>query len=216
MSTSRVTLVRRLRALGRNDLLDAIERGVLTAYGAAAAAGIRVRRPVAGTGNSSRTKRRQRELERIFTQGPSAAEMQQELWLGPGPAGSVFSSAEELHAGWLLHREQVMLWWGSNCRRPRGWWRFDAGDLQYPGHELERSCLWRAGRLSEAERVELERFWYREFQRASAPNFMIVKPWPSPPVTGDDARAAHWAWCDLPPELAEAWSEPKEKAPPNG
>jgi hypothetical protein len=203
--TSISHLRKRLIAVGRRDLLQAAEDGKISIYAAATAAGLRVRRPIAGTGNSSRAKRRQRALERIVSEGPSVSAQQQELWLGAGRAGSLWCTPAELRRAWLLHRDQVMAWWGNHGRRPQGWWRFEADGLAWPGREQERSVLWRANRLTDAERVELERFWRVEFNRCTARNFAIVKPWPDPPLEGDAARAAHLAWADCPRELIEAW-----------
>jgi hypothetical protein len=210
--TSISHLRKRLIAVGRRDLLQAAEDGKISIYAAATEAGLRVRRPTAGTGNSSRAKRRQRELERIVSEGPSASAQQQELWLGPGRAGSLWYTPAELHRAWLLHRDQVMAWWGSHGRRPQGWWRFEADGLEWPGRERERSVLWRANRLTDAERVELERFWRVEFDRCSARNFMIAQPWPDEPISGEAAKRRHLEFHDVPPELSEMWSAGRDSA----
>ena len=48
-----------------------------------------------------------------------------ELWLGPGPRGSLFRSREQLHDAWLQGRAEVMAQWAKNGRRPAGWWEFE-------------------------------------------------------------------------------------------
>jgi hypothetical protein len=210
--TSVSHLIKRLRDLGRQDLLDAVEGGRISAYAAAEWAGLLTRRPIEGTGSTNRARRRQRQLEALTAGDPSVSEQQQELWLGPGPAGSLFRDREGLRAAWERARDQVMQWWGSHGRRPAAWWEFEAGDLKYPGRDLERSILWRAGRLSEAERAELEQRWRAEFDKASAHNFAISRPWPDAPLTGDTAKRAHLAWADVPPELAEMWTAERASA----
>jgi len=56
--TSRDYLIRRLREIGRNDMVRAIEGGLLSAYACAVEAGLRKRRPIAGTGSPNAAKRR--------------------------------------------------------------------------------------------------------------------------------------------------------------
>ena len=41
-----------------------------------------------------------------------------ELWLGPGPDGSVFGSRAELEAAWIAGRARLMALYGSAGRRP--------------------------------------------------------------------------------------------------
>jgi hypothetical protein len=81
-----------------------------------------------------------------------------ELWLGPNEErGSLFDSAEALRAAWEKHRDEVMRLWGSNCRRPQGWWEFEAGDLERPDdYDDEPRFLYEHGMLSEAERVQFK------------------------------------------------------------
>jgi hypothetical protein len=56
--TSRDYLIRRLREIGRNDMVAAIEGGFVSAYACAVEAGLRKRPPIAGTGSPNATKRR--------------------------------------------------------------------------------------------------------------------------------------------------------------
>jgi hypothetical protein len=130
----------------------------------------------------------------------------QELWLGPNSShGSLFDSREELQTAWEQNRAEVMRLWGSHGRRPMAWWEFDAGDLKHPGYDLERSTLWRAGLLTEAEKTELEHEWRAEFEKAWAPDFMLNVDGREL-LTGIRARAAHLRWADVPHELVAAWT----------
>jgi hypothetical protein len=58
MSTSVAYLTKRLRDIGRHDLLRAIECNELSTYAAAEAAGIVKRRPVTGNGSENQSKTR--------------------------------------------------------------------------------------------------------------------------------------------------------------
>jgi hypothetical protein len=111
----------------------------------------------------------------------------QELWLGCGHNGSLFSGEDELHDAWVRGRDVVMRLWGSGGRRPQIWWYYEAPalGLKYPGHAREQSYLFEAGVLSEAECAELLRCWRREFDR--------------------DHRPAHLNWADVPHSLREQW-----------
>jgi len=116
----------------------------------------------------------------------------QELWLGAHPTtGSCFRTREELVAAWAAGRAVVMRLWGSHGRRPMAWWEFDAGDLEHPGYSHERSYLYEAGVLSEAERSELEAEWRHEFDAARGKSAR--------------ERREHYEFHDIPPELIERW-----------
>jgi hypothetical protein len=116
------------------------------------------------------------------------AEEQLELWLGPGERGSLFNDAAELREAWTRHKDLLMERWGRSGRRPMGWWEFEAGDLEYPGYDFERSLLYERGMLTEAERVLLEAEWRKAFERAQI--------------------------SDIPRTLVEAWSAPVTPSPP--
>src|SRR5262249_22533358 len=159
--TSKAYIVDRLRREGETALLAAVEAGRISALAAAVELGWVKRPPVVGR-YPHRAHRRDFQL-RAIADGGSVLSQMQELWLGPNPShGSLFSSREELQAAWEKHRDEVMRLWGSHGRRPMAWWEFDAGDLKHPGYSRERSTLWRAGVLTEAEKAELERDWRRE------------------------------------------------------
>ena len=125
----------------------------------------------------------------------------QELWLGANRSqGSCFRSREELVAAWEAGRAVVMRLWGSGARRPMGWWEFEAGDLVHPGYFRERSTLWRAGILTEAERVEVEAEWKREFDAARG--------------MGARERREHYEHHDIPDELIERWTAATRRKQP--
>lgn len=142
--------------------------------------------------------RRAAEVSDIDACGLTFSELQ-ELWLGAHPTtGSCFRSREELVAAWAAGRGVVMRLWGSHGRRPMAWWEFEAGNLKHPGYSRERSTLWRAGVLTEAERVEVETEWRREFDAAKG--------------KGAAARREHYEHHDIPLELVEKWTPQKKKA----
>jgi hypothetical protein len=128
-----------------------------------------------------------------------------ELWLGPSASGSLFDSRAALRAAWVRYRDELMARWGCHGRRPQIWWELEAGDLEYPGYDLERSTLWRAGFLGEAEKAALEVEWRREFERAHAPHFFFCDG-PGQTFQGAVARRGHFNWADIPVELVKQWT----------
>ena len=142
--------------------------------------------------------RRDAKASDIDSCGLTLSELQ-ELWLGPHPTtGSCFDTREELVAAWAAGRAVVMRLWGQGGRRPMGWWQFERGDLVYPGYFRERSTLWRAGALSEVERLQVETEWRRDFDAARR--------------TSARERREHLAFHDVPPELVEAWMAARRRA----
>ena len=115
-----------------------------------------------------------------------------ELWLGPNPSqGSLFRDREELVAAWEAGRAVCMRLWGSHGRRPQGFYEFEWKGPR-PPYDVERSTLWRAGVLSEAERAELEVEWAQAYDAAK----------------GKGARERREAYenADIPEELIRAWA----------
>jgi hypothetical protein len=90
-------------------------------------------------------------------------------------------------------------------RRPWGWWAVEAGDLRYPGRDLERSTLFDAGLLDAEEEAELLMDWRREFDRAHGPDFFYCAGLRKF-LRGAAARHEHFRWADIPPALVEEWS----------
>jgi len=133
----------------------------------------------------------------------------QELWLGAHPTtGSHFRSREELVAAWEAGRAVVMRLWGSRGRRPAGFYEFE-WDGARPPYDVERSTLWRAGVLSEAEKVELEAEWKVEFECAQKPDFFLHTG--TEILHGELAQAAHYRWADIPRELTRRWEKAARK-----
>jgi len=116
-----------------------------------------------------------------------------ELWLGPGPDGSLFDSTEHLRDAWTSCRTLVMRLWGQHGRRPQIWWCLDAPGLglKWPGYDREQSYLFEMGILSEAERAELLHRWRREFDC--------------------DPRPAHLDWADVPDSLRRQWQAERRR-----
>jgi hypothetical protein len=210
--TSVTFLKRRLAEVGRADLLQAVEGGVISAYAAAEAAGLITRRPVQGNGNAGLAKRRQHLLRKLEQSGPDPAAAAMELILGPGVMGSVFRTHEEVRQAWEEHRE-ALLQRASPGKRPQAWWALDAPGLglKWPGLDTERSYLWRAGVLDEEEKHRLEAEWRREFEHAQTPDFAIAQAWPKPLLEGIRARRAHYRWADIPHELVEQWTKERRR-----
>jgi hypothetical protein len=198
-------IIRRLERDGRHDLAEAIREDRVSAYSIAVSLGWTRRAEPVGTSISSTNaaKRRQYQLRALTGEGLSAGQMM-ELQYGPSPsAGSLFGSREELENAWQRARERL-LEQSNPGRRPAGFYEFEF-DGRRPPYDTERSVLWRMGLLSEAEKVTLEREWRQEFQTAQAPDF-TVNDGSGEILVGDCARAAHYAWADIPRELVKRWS----------
>jgi hypothetical protein len=194
--TSKQYLVERLRRENQTALLAAVEAGKITALSAAVSLGW-VRRPPRMGGSTHRAKRIQHQLRAITGEGLDAGRMM-ELWLGGNPsAGSLFGSREELETAWREHRSELMARWGSHARRPAAFYEFE-WDGPRPAYAVERSVLWRADALSEAERSELEAEWRREFDAARGQSA--------------SERREHYEHHDIPAELITAWSAERKAA----
>jgi hypothetical protein len=141
LGNSRAAILRRLRH-GHPQLYELVLSGQISPFRAAIAAGFR-------KSPGPRPKR----LSDPTEEGRS--EILLELWLGPGHNGSLFADADELRQAWTRHRAEVMRMWGSHCRRPQGWWEFEAGDLERPDdYDDEPRVLFEHDLLSEEERQE--------------------------------------------------------------
>jgi hypothetical protein len=131
---------------------------------------------------------------------------EQELSLSYGdlPGRPGFASDEERRESWFYHRDRLL----QHCtcgRRPMAWWRYEVGDLRYPGYDGERSTLYQAGLLGEDERRELMAWWREQYLQAHAPGFTFCQG-PGLFLRGIEARREHLKWADIPAELVEAWS----------
>jgi hypothetical protein len=72
-----------------------------------------------------------------------------------------------------------------------GWWEFEAGELEHPGYDRERSYLYAHNVLSQQERSELEITWREAFDQARGKSAK--------------ERREHLAHHDVPDELIERW-----------
>jgi hypothetical protein len=143
--------------------------------------------------------------------GALSHDQEMELWLGPSHRGSAFGSREEMRQAWLRHRDGLMAAWAKHSKRPNGWWEFEA-PFPRPDSERERSTLYNAGLLTEAERVELLAFWRREFERAQPADFRMCLG-PERWLQGAAARREHYRWADIPADLVKRWTgEHKRRA----
>ena len=135
----------------------------------------------------------------------------QELWLGAHPtSGSCFRSREELVAAWEAGRAVVMRLWARGGRRPAGFYEFE-WEGPRPPYDVERSSLWRAGVLTEAERDELEAEWKVEFEKAQRPD--LFHHTGTEILRGEPAQVAHYRWADIPRELVRRWTAARKRRP---
>jgi hypothetical protein len=131
------------------------------------------------------------------------------LRYGPDPRWPAFRSEDQYRDTWLRNREQMLATY-RHGRRPMAWWRFEAGDLRYPGDETERSTLYQAGLLTEEEQRELLAWWRQEFEKAQAPAFWLCLG-PGRALKGVPARRAHYKWADIPRELLLRWMRERRR-----
>ena len=132
-------------------------------------------------------------------------DQEMELWLGPSRRGSAFTDRTQAQWGWQSNRDRLMQRYACGGRHPLAWWRFEAGELRYPGHDRERSTLYAAGLLTADARRELLAWWRQEFETAQQDGFTFCQG-PGLFLRGIEARRAHFAWADVPAELVEQWS----------
>jgi hypothetical protein len=130
----------------------------------------------------------------------------QEMVLRYGPDerwADAFCDEEEHRDAWIRNRDRLL----ASCRghRPAAWWRYEAGDLPYPGYEREQSTLYEVGVLGEEERDELVKWWHEQYLRAQAANFWHYLG-PGRSLQGAPARRAHYRWADIPASLLAEWS----------
>lgn len=95
-------------------------------------------------------------------------------------------------------------------RRSHIWWQFEAGDLQYPGRDRERSVLYEAGLLTESESSVLVAQWRREFERAWRPAFFYCEG-PDAFFHGVVARRKLYRWADIPRALVRKWRSQRRR-----
>jgi hypothetical protein len=189
-------ILARLERDGRHDLAEAIREGRVSALTVAVELGWTKRPETLGLGSGNAAKRRQHQL-RALTDDALSPSQAMELWLGPGHAGSLFNSREELEAAWTANRDELMARWGSHGRRPAAFYEFE-WDGPRPAYAVERSVLWRAaGVLSEAERTELESGWEAAFVEARG--------------MAAQERREHYAHHDVPHELIKAWTADRRR-----
>jgi hypothetical protein len=115
-----------------------------------------------------------------------------------------FESEEEHRAAWERARDHLLPQY-QRARRPMAWWRFDVGNLRYPGYDHERSTLYEAGLLDEEERAWLLADWRREFARAQSADFFFCSG-PQSIFHGATARRKHYRWADIPHTLVREWT----------
>ena len=208
---SKAYLLNKLRLAGEHASVAAIESGRMSTYSVATELGWRKRPETSGTSRRSNASKRRDVQARMLRAEPHPAAEQQELWLGVGDQPSVFASDDECRTAWIKHRALLMEWYGSHGRRPLSWWRYDSGDLRWPGYNRERSALYNANKLAPVERSEVEAYWRQEFALACDPNFTCCAG-SGRVLSGVDAAAAHLDFVDIPISLAEVLAAEHDRA----
>jgi len=204
--TSKQYIVERLEREGHTALLEAVRSGQITALTAATSLGW-VRRPPLMGGSTHQAHRRDFRLRKA--RGELGPGEKMELIYGPSPAmGSCFASREALRAAWTAVRDEL-LGRANPGRRPAAFYEFE-WDGPRPAYDVERSTLWRAGKLSEAERAVLEHEWKATFTEAQPDDFTLSDG-SGEILRGDCARAAHYAWADIPRELVKRWTSAERR-----
>ena len=202
---SRAYILDRLRRENRTDLANAVERREVSAFSAAVSLGWTKRPPTLATVTHQARKRRHR-FQAI--DGDLSAGQKMELIYGPSPSqGSLFNSREELVQAWAACRDEL-LERANAGRRPAGFFEFE-WDGPRPAYDVERSTLWRANQLGEEEKAALERQWKADFAEAQPDDFTLHDG--DGILTGDRARAAHYAWADIPRELVKRWEKAEHR-----
>jgi len=64
--------------------------------------------------------------------------------------------------------------------------------------------------LAAEEKAKLEHEWKMEFERAQAPDFTL-NDGGGELLVGDCARAAHYAWADIPTVLIRRWEKAERR-----
>lgn len=144
---------------------------------------------------------------RRSVRGRIDADEEMHLWLGAGPQGrAMFADEAETEAAWRRHRDRLLEMFGRHGRRPWAWWRFEAPPgLEYD-YARERSILFEAGLLAPKEAEALVAEWREAFERASVPSYSFCAG-PGEWLTGRAARAAFFAWADIPASLLARWTK---------
>jgi hypothetical protein len=119
----------------------------------------------------------------------------QELWLGAGPGGSLFSGEAELRDAWNRGRGVCMRIWATNGKRPQAWWYLEAPalGLKWPGYDRQQSYLFEHNAISEAEHEQLLAGWRKDFEDACLLEDAV-------------ARRKHLEWADVPHSLRRRWT----------
>jgi hypothetical protein len=211
---SREYLLDRLRREGHDGWVEAIEAGRVSAFEVACELGWTQRPPTRSGERANQAKRRQYRLaeehKRMVDGGrlqpppgsskaPDKLTDAQENFLRYGPKDaydSAFSDGAEVLTAWAQHRDRILRDY-QNGRRPWGWRAIDRPRLPWKGFDRERSGLWRAGVLTEAERTQLETHWRKAFEQAQD--------------LDEAASKAHFAWADIPRELILRWTAERRR-----
>jgi hypothetical protein len=152
-----------------------------------------------------------RSFVRRSSRGALTDEQELTLQYGPDPRWDAFRTEAEYRDAWVRNRDRFLDRYRRG-RRPMAWWRFEAGDLRYPGYDRERSVLYASGHLDEDEAAALVTQWREEFEKAQAPDFWLCTG-PGTLLHGSAARRAHYRWADIPHVLLMKWRSQRRRRP---
>lgn len=139
---------------------------------------------------------RRAKRERQYRRG-EGAELQ-ELRLGPTKGRSVFADEVAFRDAWARHGARLMASLPPG-RRPWAWYLING--VIYPGYDRERATLYLEGDLTELEEEKLLAYWRQEFDRANTDTAAFPH-----------VRRAHYAWADIPLELAVTWTRERRRS----
>ena len=147
-----------------------------------------------------------REPLRRRLRGELNSDQEMALWLGCGCHGSFpFEDEAEAEELWTRHKARLMEAHARNGHRPMAWWWFDAPEGLEFDYDTERSVLYEADLLDKQEREQLLVEWRSAFDCAQAPDFFHCAG-PGKYLRGQEARAAHYCWADVPASLVKKWT----------
>jgi hypothetical protein len=108
-----------------------------------------------------------------------------------------FENEAEAQAAWAVHRKLLLASYLGSGRRPIAWWVIDFPRLRWRGYDRQRSTLYEARLLEEAERIALIVYWRAEFDQAEG--------------LADDARQKRYREADIPRSLLREWKRGRRR-----
>ena len=191
---SRAYLLKRLKHVGRSDLVQAVQAGRVDVFTAAVEAGLRKRAPSLEILTNARKRRE-------FALHPHRATKDMAMWLGDNPHDPVFKTEKEACKYWRENRPRLWPLLAINGKRPWIWWCIES-PIPWPGAAHQTSALYEANLLAEGEKAEVEASWRHEFNRSHDCRFFA----------DTRARKAHLRWADVPAVLVREWERERRRS----